>query len=132
MWSDGEWEASDEYWDSKHFLTWLYNKSPVKDTVVTNDRWGSGDMCKHGGFYTCADRFNPGVLQKHKWENCMTLDKYAWGFRKEAKIEDYLSPEELISTIIETVACGGIFYCCYFMNIGVFIFLANRQFFPYN
>lgn len=37
--------------------------SPVKDTVVTNDRWGSGVMCKHGGYFTCSDRFNPGVLQ---------------------------------------------------------------------
>ena len=34
--------------------------SPVKDTVVTNDRWGSGVMCHHGGFLTCSDRYNPG------------------------------------------------------------------------
>ena len=34
--------------------------SPVKDTVVTNDRWGKGTTCKHGGFYTCSDRYNPG------------------------------------------------------------------------
>lgn len=36
--------------------------SPVKDTVVTNDRWGSGIACKHGGFFTCTDRFNPGIF----------------------------------------------------------------------
>lgn len=40
---------SDTYWKSKEFLAWLYNDSPVKDTVVVNDRWGSGDSCKHGG-----------------------------------------------------------------------------------
>lgn len=34
--------------------------SPVKDSVVTNDRWGQGVMCKHGGFLTCSDRYNPG------------------------------------------------------------------------
>ena len=34
--------------------------SPVKDTVVTNDRWGSGCTCHHGGYYTCQDRYNPG------------------------------------------------------------------------
>ncbi len=28
----------------------------LQDTVVTNDRWGSGTQCKHGDFYTCADR----------------------------------------------------------------------------
>ena len=35
--------------------------SPVKDSVVTNDRWGQGVMCKHGGFLTCSDRYNPGI-----------------------------------------------------------------------
>ena len=34
--------------------------SPVKDTVVINDRWGQGDICHHGGFLTCSDRYNPG------------------------------------------------------------------------
>lgn len=38
----------------------LYNDSPVRDTVVTNDRWGRGTLCKHGDFITCSDRFNPG------------------------------------------------------------------------
>jgi alpha-L-fucosidase len=60
-----------------------------------------------GGYYTCADRYNPGTLQPHKWENCMTLDKESWGFRRNAKIEEYLTPEELISTIASSVACGG-------------------------
>jgi len=60
IWSDGDWEASDSYWKSKEFLAWLYNKSPVKDTVVVNDRWGSNIPCHHGDFFTCTDRFNPG------------------------------------------------------------------------
>lgn len=35
--------------------------SPVKDTIVTNDRWcSSGCRCQHGGVYTCKDRYNPG------------------------------------------------------------------------
>ena len=34
--------------------------SPVKDTVVVNDRWGILCECAHGGYYTCHDRFNPG------------------------------------------------------------------------
>jgi len=36
--------------------------SPVKDTVVTNDRWGAGTTCRHGGYFTCHDRYNPGQL----------------------------------------------------------------------
>lgn len=60
IWSDGEWEASYKYWNATEFLAWLYNDSPVADTVVSNDRWGHETLCQHGGFFTCSDRFNPG------------------------------------------------------------------------
>jgi alpha-L-fucosidase len=35
----------------------------VKENVVVNDRWGKDAMCKHGGFFTCQDRFNPGMCK---------------------------------------------------------------------
>ncbi|PNF35620.1 Alpha-L-fucosidase [Cryptotermes secundus] len=114
IWSDGEWEATDEYWTSKEFIAWLYNESPVKDTVVVNDRWGKGDVGKHGDYYTYSDRYNPGVLQPHKWENCMTIDKQSWGFRRNARLSDYLTMEELVQTLAQTVSCGGNLL----MNIG--------------
>ncbi|KAF5278960.1 hypothetical protein FQA39_LY05638 [Lamprigera yunnana] len=107
IWSDGDWEASDTYWKSVEFLAWLFNESPVKDTVVVNDRWGAGIGCHHGDFYNCKDRYNPGVLQKHKWENAMTLDKKSWGFRRNANIEDFYTTKELIGVLVQTVSCGG-------------------------
>jgi len=107
IWSDGDWEASDTYWKSTEFLSWLYNESPVKDTVVVNDRWGKGIPCHHGDFYTCADRYNPGVLQKHKWENAMTIDKHSWGYRRNANLDDFYTTHELIQVLAETVSCGG-------------------------
>ncbi|KAG4065024.1 hypothetical protein HA402_004147 [Bradysia odoriphaga] len=107
IWSDGEWEASYKYWNATDFLAWLYNDSPVADTVVSNDRWGHETLCNHGGFFTCQDRFNPGVLQRHKWENAMTLDKRSWGHRNNAKLEDFLTSEELIDLLVITVSCGG-------------------------
>lgn len=30
IWSDGQWEAGYEYWNSTNFIAWLYNDSPVK------------------------------------------------------------------------------------------------------
>ena len=107
IWPDGEWDTDSSYWRSTDFLAWLYNDSPVKDTVVVNDRWGIETRNEHGGFWTGPDRLNPGVLLPHKWENCFTLDRISWGWRATATIDDYMSPEELIRTIIETVACGG-------------------------
>ncbi|XP_050730393.1 alpha-L-fucosidase-like [Eriocheir sinensis] len=107
VWSDGDADASDKYWNSTHFLAWLFNDSPVNQTVVVNDRWGSGIMCHHGSFYTCHDNFNPGVLQPHKWENCMTVDRRSWGFRREAALADYRTIHELLTELASTISCGG-------------------------
>jgi len=50
--------------------------SPVKETVVTNDRWGTGIPCHHGGYFTCHDHYNPGtalssVLTGHLFLNSL-------------------------------------------------------------
>ncbi|KAH9508086.1 hypothetical protein Btru_052808 [Bulinus truncatus] len=103
VWSDGDWDAPDTYWRATEFLAWLFTDSPVKDTVVVNDRWGINISCHHGDVYTCGDRYNPGVLQKHKWVNAMTIDKYSWGFRRNARLQDYLTIEGLLQTFIITV-----------------------------
>ncbi|KAK3743711.1 hypothetical protein QZH41_012395 [Actinostola sp. cb2023] len=104
IWSDGDWEASDTYWNSTEFLAWLFNESPVKDTVVVNDRWGAGCMCHHGSVYTCSDAYDPGVLVKHKWENAMPVDKMSWGFRRNAtQLAEYNTIEELIAKLASTV-----------------------------
>ncbi|KAL1513458.1 hypothetical protein ABEB36_002866 [Hypothenemus hampei] len=107
IWSDGDWEAEDTYWRSTELLAWLYNESPVKDEVVVNDRWGIGIPCHHGDFINCKDRYNPGELQKKKWENAMTIDKDSWGFRRNAKLSDYLTPLEILTVLARTISCGG-------------------------
>jgi len=107
LWSDGDWEAYDTYWNSTEFLAWLYNESPVKDTIVTDDRWGIGTMCTHGGYWTCADEYNPGYLITHKWENAMTIDTGSWGYRRNSELSDFMTIEELIYQLVSTVSCNG-------------------------
>nr|XP_053626405.1 alpha-L-fucosidase-like [Cherax quadricarinatus] len=48
-----------------------------------------------------------GVLQPHKWENAMTLDRVAWGYRRNAPLSDYLTIHDLITTLTQTISCGG-------------------------
>ena len=72
-----------------------------------NDRWGIGDTCHHGSFFTCSDRYSPGKIQNHKWENAMTLDSDSWGYRRNAAARDYLSFAQLMAQLTSTVACGG-------------------------
>ncbi|CAG2163793.1 unnamed protein product [Oppiella nova] len=107
IWSDGSGGAHPEYWEAQKFFAWLYNDSPVKDTIVVNDRWGSGTGGKHGDFFNYQDKYNPGVLQKHKWENAMTIDKHSWGYRRNANSTDYLSTHDLLQTLAQTISCGG-------------------------
>ena len=107
IWSDGEWDAPESYWKSLDFLAWLYNDSPVKDTVVVNDRWGKGTGCKHGDYFNCADRYRPGKLQAKKWEDAMTLDKNSWGYSRRSTFKDYYTIRELILEMAQTVAYGG-------------------------
>jgi alpha-L-fucosidase len=107
VWSDGEWMAPDTYWNSTEFIAWLYNESPVKDTVVVNDRWGNNTRCAHGGFWDCSDHYTPGTLVPHKWENCMTIDKYSWGYRANAQLSDINSIEEILEQLVTTVSLGG-------------------------
>jgi len=52
LWTDGEWDKPSKDWKSEAFLAWLYNESPVKQSIVVNDRWGSETRSKHGGIYT--------------------------------------------------------------------------------
>ncbi|XP_026758114.2 tissue alpha-L-fucosidase [Galleria mellonella] len=107
IWSDGDWEAYDTYWNSTDLLAWLYNDSPVKDEVVVNDRWGIDIPCKHGDFYNCADRYNPGILQNHKWENAFTVDSISWGYRRNMNLKEILSINQLLKEVVSTVSCGG-------------------------
>ncbi|KAG6440413.1 hypothetical protein O3G_MSEX001294 [Manduca sexta] len=107
LWSDGDWEAHDTYWNSTELLAWLYNDSPVKNEIVVNDRWGIGIPGKHGDFYNYQDRFNPGKLLKHKWENAFTVDSQSWGYRRNMELSEIFSMDQLLREIVPTVSCGG-------------------------
>ncbi|EFA85298.1 hypothetical protein PPL_02299 [Heterostelium album PN500] len=92
VWADGDWEQNSTYWKSTDFLAWLYTNSSVKDTVVTNDRWGSDCGGKNGGYWTPSDRYNPGT---------------SWGYNQNEALDQYQNTTSLIQTLVSTVSCGG-------------------------
>ncbi|XP_055979086.1 tissue alpha-L-fucosidase [Sorex fumeus] len=114
IWSDGDWESTDSYWNSTGFLAWLYNDSPVKDEVVVNDRWGLNCSCHHGGYYNCEDKFRPKTAPSHKWEMCTSIDKRSWGYRRNMLMSEITSEAEIISELVQAVSLGG----NYLLNIG--------------
>lgn len=68
----------------------------VQDEVVTNDRWGKGCYCKHGGYYNCKDRYTPGELPDHKWEKCQSIDTRSWGYRRDMKLSEVMDLPAII------------------------------------
>ena len=107
FWTDGEWEESPETWKSKEFLAWLYNESPVKDKVVTYDRWGDGVRFKHGGVFT--PEYQPDVsFADHYWEESRGMG-YSYGYNRNEDFWDYNTPQALVLQLVDKVSGGGNF-----------------------
>jgi alpha-L-fucosidase len=107
FWTDGDWDASDTTWKSTEFLAWLYNESPVKDRVVTYDRWGSGIRFKHGGVFT--PEYQPDLdFANHAWEESRGMG-HSYGYNREEDAWDYNSTSLLIYHLLDKVSRGGNF-----------------------
>ncbi|XP_064475899.1 alpha-L-fucosidase-like [Ornithodoros turicata] len=104
IWAINDWEDGDKYSD---IVSWLYNDSLVRDTVVVNDRWAKGTRRKHGDFWTSDSRFDHATLVAHKWENGAPMDRYSYGYRRNASLQDYLSIEEILRLLAETISTRG-------------------------
>ncbi len=111
FWPDGEWEYPSSALKSTEFLAWLYNESPVKETVITNDRWGQETRGKHGGYYTTEyDLVDNGNFMdqgfSHPWEECRGIAG-SFGYNRMEILEDYSTSAELVHILINKVARGG-------------------------
>jgi alpha-L-fucosidase len=111
VWTDGEWDHPSDIWKSTEFLAWLYNESPVKETVVVNDRWGKETRSKHGGIYTTEynlihEESSVGKKMSHPWEECRGIGG-SFGYNRNENLADYSSSKELVHILIDKVARGG-------------------------
>jgi len=111
FWTDGEWDYTSEVLKSTQFLQWLFNDSPVKETVAINDRWGIETRGKHGGYFTTEyDLVHAGNANEIKferpWEECRGMAG-SFGYNRNERLEDYSTSEELVHMLINKVARGG-------------------------
>ncbi len=123
LFTDGEWEQTDEVWHSTEFLQWLYNESSVKDFIVPNDRWGKGTRGKLGGNFTSEYGYidggsSPGIMNvidtyTRPNEECRGIGG-SFGFNRIENPDDYLSSKELVHMLIDLVSRGSNFL----LNVG--------------
>ena len=109
VWTDGEWDYEWPTWRGPEFLAWLYNESPVKDTVVANDRWGRGFRGKCGDHYT--SEYDDEVMAgkdpaAHPWEECRGIG-HSFGYNKFETVDNYLTNEQCIESLVEKCSRGG-------------------------
>jgi alpha-L-fucosidase len=107
FWTDGEWEDSDTLFRSREFLAWLYNESPVRDRVVTYDRWGRGIRFHHGAVYT--PEYQPDLdVKDHYWEESRGMG-FSYGYNRAEDSWDYNSARSLVLQLVDKVSRGGNF-----------------------
>ncbi|MDX9867323.1 MAG: alpha-L-fucosidase [Kiritimatiellia bacterium] len=111
VWTDGEWDFTDAELRSPDFLAWLYNESPVRESVVVNDRWGKKLRSRHGGHYTTeyshgSNEANEEQPVVHPWEECRGIGG-SFGFNRFETTEHYMTSAQCVETLIEKVSRGG-------------------------
>jgi len=119
LWTDGEWDHPAKTWKSEEFLAWLFNDSPVKNSIVVNDRWGNDTKGAHGSFST--SEYGHGGNDNKKltngfqkpWEECRGIGE-SFGYNRNENLANYQTGEQLVHELINIVARGGNFL----LNIG--------------
>lgn len=105
IWSDGPDQMDDKVWQVERTLSWLYSDSPVKDSIVVNDRWANNTGCKHGDYYT-REYSNTNNTFNKPWEECRGVG-FSFGLNQTEDLEDYTLPQALVLTLANVVSQGG-------------------------
>lgn len=105
IWADGDWEHPASTWQTPEFCAWLYNESPVRGSVVVNDRLGNDTQAKHGSFQT--SEYGKGNHSKQRpWEETRGIGQ-SFGYNRNENLSDYATSKELVHQLIHVVANGG-------------------------
>ncbi len=114
IFADGEWDYNSKDLKSAEFLGWLYNESPVKESVVVNDRWGKETRSKHGGYYTTEydlvhNDLGIGDKKTHPLEESRGIGT-SYGYNQFETTAEYRSGHQWLDTRSHAGATAG--YWC--------------------
>jgi alpha-L-fucosidase len=107
FWTDGDWDAPAETWQAQQFIAKAYNEGPLRDSIVFNDRWGSGVRFHHGGIYT--PEYQPDLdFEDHAWEESRGMG-FSYGYNRMEDAWDYNSAQSLVLHLVDKASRGGNF-----------------------
>jgi len=110
LYVDGEWEHDSDFWQTKPFLAWLFNDSPVKDTIAINDRWGNDTRAKHGGYYVCEYSAFKGCPPNNDTQHPWTAHEGiggSFGYNRLENVTIYKPSQYFVHLLVASVANGG-------------------------
>jgi alpha-L-fucosidase len=101
----GEWDSPEDTVQTKQFLAWLYNQSPVKNEVVVNDRFAKNMPGNHGDYFS-SEYSDAKFLKHHPWEESRGIGG-SYGLNRAENLENYSTSKQLITELIDIVSRGG-------------------------
>lgn len=106
LWGDGEWDHPSEKWKTAPFMSWLFNESKVKNSIVINDRWGSDSRGKLGSFYSTEYSDVSQAEFSRPWEECRGIGE-SFGYSRNEDLSMYTTGEKLVHMLVDIVSKGG-------------------------
>jgi alpha-L-fucosidase len=119
LWCDGEGGFGATYWQTGEAVARYYNRAQYRQLskeVVVNDRCAIAPpfRSRHGADFQTMEYATHQAAIPQKWEMTRGLDPHSFGFNSATPVEAYLSTDEAIDTLIDTVSKNGNFL----LNIG--------------
>ncbi len=102
LWGDGHWGHSGQHWRADQVLADARAVAGERGfDLVFNDRWFASS---HD--YAVYEYDVPDVAPAGRWELCRGLG-YSFCVNRNERVEDHLTPAQVVALLVETVAKGG-------------------------
>ena len=109
IFADGEWTAGEDVWRPTEMMQWLFNESPVRETIVTNDRFGAMRR-RHGPVYS-SEYGGGNFPPNHAWQEDRGIGR-SYGYNRNETVKEYNSRRDLLRMLTKVAGNGGNLLLC--------------------